>query len=149
MELVSFTFVIIWAIVSGDKSQEKWKMICLSPAHSFKGGQWVRLLSLAPVTWPCSCQLLESCCDMIWPNSYESYDFFLNLFFNPKYLWTRDIKCKYEGRWPASVLKTSLVHRNSSHILLSKIKLSGFSLSGRLVWNGLILNDLIQVQRWS
>ena len=51
-------FVIIWTIVSGDKSQEKWKMICLSPAHSFIGGHWVRLLNLAPVTW------LGSCCNM-------------------------------------------------------------------------------------
>ena len=60
-------------------------------------------------------------------------------FFNPKYLWTRDIKCKGKYRWPASLLKTSLVHRNSSHILISKIKLSGFSLGGRLVWNGSLL----------
>ena len=51
-------FVIIRTIVSGDKSQEKWKMICLSPAHSFNGGHWVRLLNLAPVTW------LGSCCNM-------------------------------------------------------------------------------------
>ena len=57
-------FVIIWTIVSGGKSQEKWKMICLSPAHSFNGGHWVRLLSLAPVTWPCSCRLLGSCCNV-------------------------------------------------------------------------------------
>ena len=58
-------FVIIWTIVIGDKSQEKWKMICLSPAHSFNGGHWVRLLSLAPVTWPCSCRLLGSCCNVV------------------------------------------------------------------------------------
>ena len=51
-------FVIIRTIVSGDKSQKKWKMICLSPAYSFNGGCWVRLLNLAPVTW------LGSCCNM-------------------------------------------------------------------------------------
>ena len=87
---------------------------------------------------------------VIWPNTYESYDFFVNLLFNPKYLWTRNIKYKDEGRWLASLLKTSPVHRNSSNILLSKIKLCGFSLIVRLVWNGneLILDNLIPVQRW-
>ena len=57
-------FVIIWTIVIGDKPQEKWKMICLSPAHSFNGGHWDRLLSLAAVTWPCSYRLLGPCCNM-------------------------------------------------------------------------------------
>ena len=87
---------------------------------------------------------------VIWSNTYESYDFFVNLLFNPKYLWTRNIKYKDEGRWLASLLKTSLVHGNSSHILLSKIKVCGFSLIVRLVWDGygLILDDLIQAQQW-
>ena len=86
---------------------------------------------------------------VIWTSSYDSYDLFLNLFFNSKYLWKRDIKCKDEGLWPASLLKTSLLHRNSSYILLSKIQLPGFLVRGRLVWNGSILDDLIQVQQWA
>ena len=106
-------FVIIWSITSGDKSPEKWFVYPLS-TFSMEATEFVYFVSHQS-HWPCwpAIRIL-----VIWPNSGESYDFFLILFSQPKYLWTRDIYCKDEGRWPAALLKTPLVHRNSSHICL-------------------------------
>ena len=137
-------FLVIGAITSGDKSQENWFVYPL-PTVSMEATEFVYLV-LHQSHWPCwlAIRILLLCGLTVVKVMIFSELFFLN----PKYLWTRDIYCKDESRWPASLLKMPLVHRNSLHILLCKIKLPGFSLSGRLAWNELILDDLIQDQRW-
>ena len=65
-----------------------------------------------------------------------------------KHLLKSDILSKDAGRWPTPLVKMSFFHRCFSKILQVKTKLSGLSVGGTLIKNGLmVINRFLQTRK--